>query len=137
MRNGAIGLQMDDSLITRDKLVQYVELSRKKKEVEMQLDALKKDFNKYFDHSVGKYSKGEITISDYKLQRQVRKMEKFDREITVNRLEELNLKDLIQKKPDEEKIKSALNLGLLKENDLEGCVITSSSQAIYVKQIDS
>ncbi|MFB5284769.1 hypothetical protein [Peribacillus sp. Hz7] len=137
MRNGAIGLQMDDSLITRDKLVQYVELSRKKKEVEMQLEALKKDFNKYFDYLVGKHSKGEVTISDYKLQRQVRKMEKFDREITVNRLEELNLKDLIQKKPDEEKIKSALNLGLLKENDLEGCVITSSSQAIYVKQIDS
>ncbi|MEH6948389.1 hypothetical protein V7068_15220 [Bacillus sp. JJ634] len=137
MRNGAIGLQMDDSLITRDKLVQYVELSRKKKEVEMQLEALKKDFNKYFDHSVGKHSKGEVTISDYKLQRQIRKTEKFDREITVNRLEELNLKDLIQKKPDEEKIKSALNLGLLKENDLEGCVIKSSSQAIYVKQIDS
>ncbi|MGE8080759.1 hypothetical protein [Peribacillus loiseleuriae] len=124
-------------LITREKLAQYMELSQKKKDIESQLDALKKDFNQHFDQSVGKLVKGDLMISDYKVQRQIRTTEKFDQEVTVHRLEELNLTDLIQKKPDEGKIKSALNLRLLSEADLEGCISTSFSQAIYVKQMDS
>ncbi|KMY51637.1 hypothetical protein AC625_20645 [Peribacillus loiseleuriae] len=129
--------QDEGHLITREKLAQYMELSQKKKDIESQLDALKKDFNQHFDQSVGKLVKGDLMISDYKVQRQIRTTEKFDQEVTVHRLEELNLTDLIQKKPDEGKIKSALNLRLLSEADLEGCISTSFSQAIYVKQIDS
>lgn len=124
-------------LITREMLARYQELNDKKKEVEKQLDELKKIFNHYFDISVGENNKGEMIIDDFKLQRQIRTTEKYMQEETVNRLEELKLMDLIQKRPDEGKIKSALNLGLLKEEDLEDCRIISLSQAIYVKQLAS
>ncbi|MGE8202995.1 hypothetical protein ACQKP0_00295 [Heyndrickxia sp. NPDC080065] len=126
-----------DYLITREMLLRYDNLNRKKKEVETELDELKKIFNHFFDASVGKNVKGEITISEYKLQRQIRTSEKFEQETTLKRLEELNMLDLIQKRPDEGKIKSALNLGLIKDSDLEGCIKTNCSSAIYVKQIDS
>lgn len=124
-----------NQIITREMLSRYQELNQKKKEIEKQLDELKKIFNEYFDISVGQNVKGEITVSDYKLQRQIRTTEKYKQEETVNRLEELKLMDLILKRPDEGKIKSALNLGLLKEEDLTGCKEISSSQAIYVKQL--
>lgn len=124
------------SLITSEMLSNYHQLNLKKKEIEAQLNELKLAFNQYFDMSVGKNTKGDLNIGDYKLQRQVRITEKYNQAITVNRLEELNLEDLIQKRPDEEKIKSALNLGLLKEEDLEGCKIIQSSQAIYVKHVE-
>ena len=117
-------------------LENYNELNLRKKEIEAQLDELKKAFNQYFDMAYGKNLKGELTISDYKLQRQIRVTEKYEQEATVHRLEELNFSDLIQKKPDEAKIKSALSLGLLKDEDLDGCKITSTSQAIYVKKIN-
>ncbi|QQZ11579.1 hypothetical protein I5776_16630 [Heyndrickxia vini] len=118
-------------------IVQYDELNQKKKEVEKELEKLKKAFNQYFDIAVGKNVKGELNISGYKLQRQIRTLEKFEQDETVKRLEELKLTDLIQKKPDEVKIKSALNLGLLKETDLEGCVKLNYSQAIYVNPIST
>ncbi|MED3651791.1 hypothetical protein [Heyndrickxia sporothermodurans] len=124
-----------DYFITKEMIVQYDDLNRKKKEIEKELEKLKKAFNQYFDVAVGKNVKGELNISGYKLQRQIRKSEKFEQDETVKRLEELNMMDLIQRKPDEGKIKSALNLGLLKEADLEGCIKQISSQAIYVKQI--
>lgn len=114
----------------------YHELNLKKKEIETELNELKKAFNQYFDMAVGKNARGDMIIGDYKLQRQVRVAEKYEQEDTVNRLEELNFLDLIQKKPDEEKIKAALHLGLLKETDLEGCIKSSTSQAIYVKRLE-
>ena len=126
-----------NELITREMLVHYQELNDKKKEIENQLDEMKKIFNHFFDLSFGENNKGEITVKDYKLQRQIRMTEKFRQEETVKKLEELNLLDLIQQKPDEGKIKSALNLGLLNDDDLAGCKIISSSQAIYVKQLAS
>ncbi|MFE8699332.1 hypothetical protein ACFYKX_01715 [Cytobacillus sp. FJAT-54145] len=122
-------------MITKEMLVQYDELNRKKKEIENQLDDLKKVFNAFFDISVGKDEKGEIEVDEYKLQRQIRTTEKFEVELTVQRLEELKMMDLILKKPDEVKIKSALNLGLLKEQDLEGCIKVSSSKAFYVRKL--
>lgn len=122
-------------MITKEMLVQYDELNRKKKEIENQLDDLKKVFNSFFDISVGKDEKGEIEVDEYKLQRQIRTTEKFEVEPTVQRLEELKMMDLILKKPDEVKIKSALNLGLLKEQDLEGCIKVSSSKAFYVRKL--
>ncbi|MBU8880403.1 hypothetical protein BGM26_15730 [Bacillus sp. FJAT-29790] len=124
-------------MVTKEMLAHYIELNRKKKGIETQLDELKKVINLYFDMSVGHNVRGEITLSDYKLQRQVRKIEKYEQEETVKRLEELNLMDLIQKRPDERKIKSALDLGLLKDEDLAGCRIINTSQAIYVKHLDS
>ncbi|MBY0122252.1 hypothetical protein H0173_09980 [Bacillus sp. S/N-304-OC-R1] len=118
-------------------LSNYNELNLRKKEIEAQLDELKKAFNQYFDMVFGENMKGELIISDYKLQRQIRVTEKYKQDTTVHRLEELNMTDLIQKKPDEEKIKSALNLGLLKEEDLEGCKLINKGQAIYVKRTET
>jgi hypothetical protein len=123
------------SEITKEMLSEYEDLSELKKDVEKKLDSLKKRFHLYFDENVGVNEKGELTIDGYKLQRSIRKVEKFDDAKTVDRLESLNMVDLIQviKKPDEEKVKAAINLGFLKEEDLEGCISVHASGAIYVK----
>lgn len=123
-------------LLTREMLAHYVELSKKKKDIDTELDELKKTFNEFFDETVGKRNKGEVVLKDYKLQRQIRTTEKYDTETTVKRLEELHLNDLIQKSPDEKKIKSAIHLGILKEEELAECKSVSTSQAIYVKHVD-
>ncbi|MBT2757276.1 hypothetical protein AB1K84_09635 [Mesobacillus foraminis] len=127
----------NETPITREMLAHYLELNRKKKEVESEIEQLKTAFNEYFDQSVGKNTKGEMVMREYKLQRQIRKTEKFQQEKTVQKLEELNLTELIQKRPDEGKIKSAIDLGLIKEEDLQDCRTVSSSQAIYVKLLDA
>jgi hypothetical protein len=126
-----------DYTISEDLVIKYNTLNERKKEIEKELDELKKVFHIYFDSIVGKNEKGEVTVNNYKLQRQIRKSEKFNDEKTVHRLHELNMTDLIQHvpKPDEEKVKSAITLGLIKEDDLDGCLIKSASQAIVVKEI--
>jgi site-specific recombinase XerC len=118
-------------------LVRYYELNKQKKEIELEMNQLKDSFQTYFNHLVGSNLKGEITVSGYKLQRQVRKMEKYIDEETIKRLEELHMNDLIQivKKPDDGKIKAALELGLLSKHHLEGCITTTFSPAISVKPI--
>ncbi len=129
--------QKTNYTISEDLIVKYNKLNEKKKELEKELDELKKVFHIYFDHLVGQNEKGEVTVNNYKLQRQIRKSEKLHEEKTVNRLTELNMTDLIHHvpKPDEEKVKSAIMLGLLSEEDLEGCLIKSASQAIIVKTL--
>lgn len=117
-------------------LSHYLELSKKKKEIEAELEDLKKDFNDYFDESFGKHSKGEVVLRDFKLQRQIRKIEKYDRDVTVKKLEELNLSNLIEKRPDEKKIKSAIHLGIIKEEELTDCKTVNTSEAIYVKYLN-
>lgn len=117
-------------------LAHYLELNKRKKEIEAELEELKKTFIQYFDESVGKNVKGEVLIREFKLQRQIRKIEKYDQETTLKRLEELNLNDLIKKSPDEKKIKSAIDLGILQEEELKDCKIVNTSQAIYVKNVD-
>ncbi|WP_264740159.1 hypothetical protein [Cytobacillus firmus] len=123
-------------MITKEMLVRYDELNRRKKDLEAELDKLKDMFHQYFDTAVGQNEKGEVKIDSYKLQRQIRRMEKFDPEVTVKRLEELNLPELILKRPDESKIKSALDLQLLKEADLEGCRISRTTAALLIKKLD-
>lgn len=127
----------NETVITREMLAHFLELQHKKKEVETEIDELKRAFNEYFDFSVGKNAKGEMALREYKLQRQIRNSVKFKQQQTVKKLEELNLLDLIEKKPDEEKIRSAIQLGLLHEEDLEGCKTVNTSQAIYVKYLSS
>ncbi|GLB61464.1 hypothetical protein [Cytobacillus sp. NCCP-133] len=125
------------SILTEDMLIRFMELNRKKKEMETELDKLKEIFHQYFDTAVGQNEKGEVTVNHFKLQRQIRKTEKFDQATTVQKLEELNLLELIQKKPDEGKIKSALDLGLIKEQDLAGCRLSKTTAALLVKKLDS
>jgi hypothetical protein len=124
-------------MLTGDMLVKYYELNKQKKEIEMEMNELRDAFQSYFNNLVGSDHKGEITISGYKLQRQIRKTEKYDEAETIKRLEELKLNELIQvvKKPDDVKIKAALNLGLLNPNQLKGCFISTCSPAISVKPI--
>ncbi|RZT23495.1 hypothetical protein [Fictibacillus sp. BK138] len=132
-----MSINKTDYTISEDLVIKYNTLSAKKKELEKELDELKKVFHIYFDNLVGPNEKGEVTVNNYKLQRQIRKSEKFNDEKTVHRLTELNMTDLIHHvpKPDEEKVKSALTLGLIKEEDLEGCLLKSASQAIVVKTL--
>ncbi|CAM3893683.1 hypothetical protein [Lederbergia lenta] len=127
----------NDTLMTEEMLINYYELNKKKKEIETEMNHLKRIFHEFFDNQIGTSDKGEITLNGYKLQRQIRKTEKFDDEATINKLEELKMNDLIQiiKKPDALKIKSAINLGFLDAKDLDGCIITTSSPAISVKPI--
>lgn len=117
-------------------LSHYLDLNKRKKEIEAEIEELKLTFNQYFDESVGKNTKGEIILKDYQLQRQIRKTEKYDQGYTVKKLEELNLNELIEKKPDEKKIKSALHLGILHEEDLSDCITVNNTQAIYVKRLN-
>ncbi|KON89927.1 hypothetical protein AF332_25955 [Sporosarcina globispora] len=123
-------------MITREMLIRFDELNRRKKDLEAELDKLKDMFHQYFDTAVGQNEKGEVKIDSYRLQRQIRRTEKFDPEATVKRLEELNLPELILKRPDESKIKSALDLQFLKEADLEGCRISKTTAALLIKKLD-
>ncbi|GIN58670.1 hypothetical protein [Lederbergia ruris] len=122
-------------LITKEMLVRYNQLNQQKKRIEEQLDELKKAFNHYFDLSVGYHEKGEVIMDEYKLQRQIRTIEKYEQEETVKRLEALHLNELIQKKPDDKKIKSALDLGLLSETDLDGCKKVNKLNIVTVKPV--
>ena len=126
----------DPYMITKEMLVRFDELNRRKKDLEAELDKLKDMFHQYFDTALGQNEKGEVRIEGYRLQRQIRRMEKFDPEATVKRLEELNLPELILKRPDESKIKSALDLQLLKEADLDGCRISKTTAALLIKKMD-
>ncbi|WP_417900483.1 hypothetical protein ABN702_09685 [Bacillus haimaensis] len=123
--------------LTADMLEKYYEYNKQKKEIEIEMNQLKEAFHHYFDKQIGAQGKGEIQLGSFKLQRQVRKSEKYNEEPTVRRLEELEMNELVQvvKKPDEAKIKSAIQLGLLSECDLDGCLTTSTSFAITVKPI--
>ncbi|MFP5111914.1 hypothetical protein ACSU64_05985 [Bacillaceae bacterium C204] len=127
----------DVSLITGEMLMKYYELNKQKKEIELEMNELKDTFQHYFNNLVGSDHKGEITISGYKLQRQIRKTEKYNEVETIKRLEDLQMNELIQvvKKPDDAKIKAALHLGLLNPEHLEGCIISTISPAITVKPI--
>lgn len=130
-------LKSNDSLITGEMLINYYELNKKKKEIELEMNELKDIFQRYFDQLIGLNNKGEMTINGYKLQRQIRKTEKYNEEVLIQKLEELQMNDLIKvvKMPDDLKIKSALNLGLLSEKNLEGCIKTTYSPAISVKTL--
>ncbi|MEH7113927.1 hypothetical protein V7124_16255 [Neobacillus niacini] len=130
-------VKQSDSFISDEMLVKYYELNKKKKEIELEMNQLKDTFHDYFNKLVGPDKKAEITINGYKLQRQMRKIEKYNDEVTVRRLEDLQLSDLVHviKKPDDAKIKSALQLGLLNEQNLEGCIITTYSPALSIKTL--
>ncbi|WP_100010074.1 hypothetical protein [Lentibacillus sediminis] len=122
--------------ITGEMLARYHELHAMKKEIDAEMSQLKKKFHAYFDDVAGQDTKGEIVGNGYKLQRQIRKSEKFHEEKTVQRLTALNMSDLIEtvRRPDAEKINAAVQLGLLRDDDLEDCRVLKFSAAISVKE---
>ena len=128
---------MNNTLITGDMIIKYNDLSAQKKKIESEMTHLKELFNTYFDQQVGVNTKGELIDNGLKLQRQIRKTEKFNEPQAVQKLEELNMHDLIKnvKRPDEKKIEAAISLGFLNEEALEDCKIITYSKAISVKEI--
>ncbi|MBY6272496.1 MAG: hypothetical protein C6P37_04500 [Caldibacillus debilis] len=108
-------------MITEEMVARFFQLVKKEKEIEKELNQLKRQFNDYFDAKVGNSEKGEKEIGPYRLQRQIRVRESYKEEEVVRKLEELNLRDCIQyiKKPDYRKLEAAIALGLLSEGELD------------------
>ena len=128
---------MNQILITSDMISRYYSLTKEKKAIEDEMNALKEVFHHFFDAHTGVNQKGELIEEGLKLQRQIRRTEKYKPEPTVKKLEDLNMKDLIDVKkiPNEEKIHASIKLGFLKEEDLEGCKIINYSKAIAIKEV--
>ncbi|MEG6573167.1 hypothetical protein V6C31_01275 [Caldibacillus debilis] len=112
---------MGSIVITEEIVARFFQLVKKEKEIEKELNQLKRQFNDYFDAKVGNSEKGEKEIGPYRLQRQIRVRESYKEEEVVRKLEELNLRDCIQyiKKPDYRKLEAAIALGLLSEGELD------------------
>jgi len=128
---------MDQQLLISEKMVErYYKLQVQAKNIERELNELKKVFHQYFELKLGENEKGELVFKNYKLQRQIRILEKYHDVKTVEKLESLNLSDCIQviKKPDVKKIKAAMELGILNEEELAGCKDCKISTAIFVRE---
>lgn len=97
---------MENVKINGDMLARYYQLNAMKKEIEAEMNQFKEEFNQFFDVSVGVNLRGDFADKGYKLQRQIRKTEKFDEKLTVARLQELQMEDLIEivRRPDKTKI---------------------------------
>jgi hypothetical protein len=126
---------MGDFHLNEEMLEKFYRLNLKKKEIESALDELKQQFHQYFDQTIGENAKGQVTVGEYKLQRQIRTVENFIDDKTVERLVALQLEDLLVRKPDAEKIKSALKLGILNEDQVDDCRVVNITPAISVKPV--
>lgn len=128
---------MNKTLITGDMISRYNELTKQKKKIEAEINQLKDTFNAYFDQQVGENTKGELLDNSLKLQRQIRKTERFNEAQAVQKLEEMNMHDLIEtvKRPDDKKIEAAISLGFLNEEALADCRVITYSKAITVKEV--
>ncbi|AIF44861.1 hypothetical protein X953_18410 [Virgibacillus sp. SK37] len=117
-------------------LERYYILSKQKKEIEQEMKQLKKDFNLYLDDSIGKNQKGEIACGNYKVQRQIRAAIGYNQELTVQKLEELNLNDfiIVEKLPDTDKLEAAIKIGLVEESAFTECKTNKTTTAIVVKE---
>lgn len=124
------------SKINVDMLARFYSLQELKKEIEQELGQLKDKLNDYFDESVGENRAGEIEQEGYVLKRQIRKTEKFDEERAVKRLEELQMADLIEtvKRPDKNKVHAAVELGLLRAEQVEDLTVRQYSRVLVVKK---
>ncbi|MUK88541.1 hypothetical protein GMD78_09080 [Ornithinibacillus sp. L9] len=128
---------MEEALtITEEDIKRYYELNKQKKDIEQEMNYLKKKFHELLDDSFGKESKGEIQRGNYKLQRQIRSSVRYDDDHTIEKLEELNLNDFIVevRRPDTEKLESAIKLGLVEEKDFTDCKKSKITQTIVVKE---
>ncbi|NCU18176.1 hypothetical protein GW534_10660 [Bacillus sp. P1(2020)] len=114
----------------------YYKLHKQVKELEKELSQLKKTFNQYFDLTVGPNEKGILQFDTFVLQRNIRLSEKFREEEAVQKLEALNLIDCVkvEKRVDEEKVKAAVTLGLLEEEELNNLKERKYSSVISVKE---
>lgn len=124
------------AILSEESIERYCRLTEEAKRIEKELKEIKHLINLYFDESVGENQKGEITLGDYKITRQIRNSEIYDDVKTVEKLESLNLNDCIEyvKKPDQKKIEAVITLGLLDSSVLEDCINHKVTQAIVVRR---
>lgn len=134
---GGIKMSVLRDSLSESLLARYVDLNNRAKEIKEEMDKIKHVFHVYFDEQSGPGEKAEIQIGDYFVQRQIRVTEGFDDEKAVSQLEALNLTDCIKyvKKADDQKIASAVQLGLLNDEDISHCRIRKTTQAISVKKV--
>lgn len=128
---------VSESYISEKLLERYMYLTKVTKDAKEEMDKIKQVFHSFFDEQSGVQTKAEMTIGDYFIQRQVRTSESFDDVKTVDYLEKANLRDCIKhvKKPDEQKIEAAIQLGLLNGKEINELKVSKSTQAISVKRI--
>ncbi|MFA1819279.1 hypothetical protein ACDX78_03565 [Virgibacillus oceani] len=122
--------------ITKEDLERYYTLRQQKTEIEKEMNQLKKKLHGYFDEHAGEKQKGSITLGPYQASRQIRSSVQYNKEETIEKLEELNLKDfvIVEKTPDTEKLEAAIKLGLVEKEPFEDCKNTKLTQAIVVKE---
>ncbi|WP_163970233.1 hypothetical protein [Oceanobacillus halotolerans] len=127
----------DAVTITEKDIERYYELNKLQKEVKQEMNVLKKKFNEFLDDTVGKDQKGEIERGNLKVQRQIRSSTTYKDKPTVEKLEGLNLNEFIvvEKRPDTDKLESAIKLGFVEEGAFEDCKQTKVTKAIVVKEV--
>ncbi|MDQ0350385.1 flagellin-like hook-associated protein FlgL [Alkalibacillus filiformis] len=123
--------------LSEEDLQRFYDLNNEKQEIEKELKQLKKQIHHYFDQTFGSGEKAEVKLGKYKAQRSIRASVKYDDEKTVEKLEELNLKEFIVevKQPDTDKLESAMKLDFVDEQDFAECKKERISQAITVKEL--
>lgn len=123
--------------ITEEALDHFYHLHAQKKEMERELNTMRKSFHLLFDQHVGKNQKGELQRGRYKIQRSIRKATSYDPEPTVKRLEELQLEDLVilEKRPDTDKLAAAFEIGLVDQKEFADCKSERQTQSIVVRLI--
>lgn len=128
---------MNQSTITEANLKRFYELTKQKKEIEKEIDHLKKHFHHVFDQSVGEKEKAHMTCGLYQIQRHIRQSIRYHPDKTVQKLEDLQLSDFIDiiKQPNTDKLKAAIRLGLVDEHVFADCIDKKITQAISVKLV--
>lgn len=129
---------MSHSTITEADLKRFYELTKQKREIEREIEQLKRHFHLVFDKTVGENEKANMTCGLYHIQRQIRQTTRYHPERTVQKLEDLQLSDFIDiiKQPNTNKLTAAIRLGLVDEHAFDDCRETKLTQAITVRLID-
>ncbi|WAA09044.1 hypothetical protein [Fervidibacillus albus] len=129
-------MEKKQRMITEQMVETYLQLNKKAKEIDRKLRELKKMFNQYFDLTVGENTKGEIAFDHYTLHRQIRVSEKYREDDAVAKLEANNLSDCVKvvKKVDVDKIKAAIELGLVEADFLSPYKERKYSAVFHVKE---
>ncbi|WP_163581465.1 hypothetical protein [Gracilibacillus saliphilus] len=127
----------ESSNLSEEMLKKYYDLNLQKKELEKEMNQIKKQIHHCLDEQFGKQQKAEVQLGKYKAQRIIRTSAHYDQEKTVQKLEELNLEDFILKvkQPDTEKLEAAMKIDLVNEEEFQDCKMNKLSQAITVKEL--
>ncbi|MBB6452595.1 uncharacterized membrane protein YgaE (UPF0421/DUF939 family) [Salirhabdus euzebyi] len=123
--------------LSEETLKKFYDLNMQKKEIEKEMNQIKKEIHHYLDKTVGKEQKGEVKRGKYKAQRVIKSSTNYDEEKTVRKLENLKLTDFIMevRLPDTEKLEAAMKIDLVKEEDFLDCKTNKLMQAITVKEM--